>query len=172
MTLGRTQYDWLSRTLESTKAKYRFVFIHHLVGGLDSQCRGGSEAAPLYEWGGRNADGSDGFKQNRPGWPMPIHALLLTNHVNIVFHGHDHFYAKQDLDGLVYQEVPQPGNEGGGRVPRNAADYGYKSGTILGGSGYLGLAVTPQQAKVDFCRPDGTIAHSYFVVPVLPMRKP
>jgi hypothetical protein len=38
-----------------------------------------------YEWGGENADGSDGFKQNRPGWPAPIHRLLVQYKVNIVF---------------------------------------------------------------------------------------
>ena len=31
---------------------------------------------------------------------------------SIVFHGHDHLYARQDLDGIVYQEVPQPGTPG------------------------------------------------------------
>ena len=151
-SLGAEQYQWLKRTLEASLAKFKFVFIHHLVGGLDSQCRGGSEAAPLYEWGGRNADGSDGFKQNRPGWPMPIHALLLTNHVNIVFHGHDHFYAKQDLDSIVYQEVPQPGNPGNGRPPRSAAEYGYRSGTIMGGSGHLCVTVTPARTLVKYIR--------------------
>ncbi len=67
-TLGAEQYQWLKRTLEASQAKFKFVFIHHLVGGVDGQCRGGAEAAPLYEWGGRNADGTDGFRQNRPGW--------------------------------------------------------------------------------------------------------
>ena len=35
-------------------------------------------------------------------------SLLVANKVNIVFHGHDHLFVKQDLDGIVYQEVPQP----------------------------------------------------------------
>jgi hypothetical protein len=39
---------------------------------------------------------------------MPIHQLLVRNKVAAVFHGHDHLFAKQDLDGIVYQEVPQP----------------------------------------------------------------
>jgi hypothetical protein len=37
---------------------------------------------------------------------MPIHQLLLENHVTTVFHGHDHLFAKQELDGIIYQEVP------------------------------------------------------------------
>ena len=162
-TLGAEQYQWLKRTLEASKAKFKFVFIHHLVGGADNQCRGGSEAAPFYEWGGRNADGSDGFKQNRPGWPAPIHQLLVQNKVSIVFHGHDHFYAKQDLDGIVYQEVPQPGYPGNGRPPRSATEYGYVNGTILGSSGHLRVVVSANQAAVDYVRTGRSVAHSYSI---------
>jgi len=115
----------------------QFVFIHQLVGGADEQSRGGAEAVPYYEWGGKNAGGSDGFKQNRAGWPAPIHQLLIQNKVNIVFHGHDHFYAKQDMDGIVYQEVPQPGAPGNGMAPRSAAEDGYKNGVIMGSYGHL-----------------------------------
>ncbi len=160
-TLGAAQYQWLKRTLESSRAKFKFVFIHHLVGGADNQCRGGAEAAPLFEWGGRNPDGTEGFKQNRPGWPAPIHQLLAQNRVAIVFHGHDHFYARQDLDGIVYQEVPQPGDPHGST--RSAAEYGYKSGTMLGSSGHLRVVVSASQAKVDYIRPDRSVAHSYSI---------
>jgi Calcineurin-like phosphoesterase len=150
ITLGSEQYQWLQHTLEWSKAKFKFVFIHNLVGGLDRQGRGGAEVAPYYEWGGRNADGSDGFAQNRSGWLMPIHSLLAKHHVNIVFHGHDHLYARQDLDGMVYQEVPQPGDPRGGT--RSAAEYGYKHGVILGSSGYLRVTVTPDRVTVNYVR--------------------
>jgi predicted phosphodiesterase len=158
-TLGAEQYRWLKGTLEASRAKFKLVFIHHLVGGADEQSRGGVEAASLFEWGGKNADGTDGFKQNRPGWPTPIHQLLVQNHVAIVFHGHDHLYAKQDLDGIVYQEVPQPGDPKGST--RSAAEYGYKSGVILGSSGHLRVAISASQATVDYVRTDRSVAHSY-----------
>jgi len=148
-TLGQEQYQWLRRTLEDSRARLRFVFIHNLVGGADAQGRGGAEAAVFYEWGGHNADGSDGFAQNRPGWPSPIHQLLVQNKVSIVFHGHDHFFAKQDLDGVVYQEVPQPGMPGGGKVPRSAAEYGYVSGVMFGSPGYMRITVSPDKVTAD-----------------------
>jgi predicted phosphodiesterase len=154
-SLGETQYQWLKRTLEASKSKFKFVFLHHLVGGATPEGRGGSEAAPFYEWGGRNQDGSDGFKEHRPGWAMPIHELLVKNRVNIVFHGHDHIFAKQDLDGIVYQEVPQPGNpDKGGRdgVPRTAAEYGYVNGKILGSPGYMRITVSPEKVTADLVR--------------------
>jgi len=162
-TLGNNQYQWLKETLETSKAKFKFIFIHHLVGGADDQCRGGAEAAPLYEWGGKSPDGTDGFARNRPGWTAPIHQLLVRNKVSIVFHGHDHLYAKQDLDGIVYQEVPQPGAPGNGRAPRSAAEYGYKDGVILGSSGHLRLAVFPSQTKVEYIGADQAVVHAYVV---------
>jgi len=160
-TLGAEQYQWLKRTLEASKAKFKFVFIHHLVGGATPEGRGGSEAAPLFEWGGKNPDGTDVFKEKRPGWRMPIHQLLVQNHVNIVFHGHDHLYAKQDLDGIVYQEVPQPGDPKGST--RSAAEYGYKGGVILGSSGHMRVTVSASQATVDYVRTDRSAAHSYSI---------
>jgi len=149
-SLGAEQYQWLHRTLEASKVKFKLIFIHHLVGGTDDQGRGGAEAAPFFEWGGKNADGSDGFTRNRPGWPAPVHQVLVQSRVSIVFHGHDHLYAKQDLDGIVYQEVPQPGNQGNGRAPRYAAEYGYRDGVILGGSGHVRVAVSPDKLTVDY----------------------
>lgn len=173
-TLGQEQYQWLERVLTSSQARFKFVFIHHLVGGADEQCRGGSEAVPFFEWGGKNANGSDGFAENRPGWPAPIHELLKRHQVSIVFHGHDHLYAKQEADGIVYQEVPQPGTPGNNRVPRYAAEYGYQSGTILGGSGHLRVSVSPAKVLVEYVataipadettgRKNGAIADSYHV---------
>jgi hypothetical protein len=152
-TLGAEQYEWLKRTLEASRARFKFVFIHHLVGG--------AEVAPFFEWGGKNADGADGFRQNRPGWTAPIHQLLVQNRVKIVFHGHDHLYAKQDLDGIVYQEIPQPGAPQGST--RRAAEYGYKGGVILGGSGYIRVTVSAGQATVDYVRSDRSAAHSYSI---------
>ena len=151
-TLGMEQYQWLKNTLETSKSTYKFVFIHNLVGGADEQGRGGVSAAPLFEWGGNNPDGSDGFKQNRLGWPAPVHQLLVRNKVNIVFHGHDHLYAKQQLDGIIYQEVPQPGYPGTGKAPRAAADYGYVQGTIIGSSGHLRVSGRTAATMVEYLR--------------------
>jgi len=150
-TLGKAQYDWLAKTLESSKAKYRFVFIHHLVGGIGKDSRGGIEGASFYEWGGMNDDGTEGFSYKRPGWAVPIHDLLVKNHVNIVFHGHDHLFVKQDLDGIVYQEVPQPG------YPRydntqSAMEYGYTHGDLIASPGILRIRVDPDKAGVDYVR--------------------
>lgn len=152
LTLGATQYNWLQQTLASSTATYKFVFIHNLVGGLLGQMRGGIEAAPYFEWGGQNLDGSEGFSQMRPGWAMPIHQLLVKYGVTAVFHGHDHLYAHQELDGIVYQEVPQPSaiNESSGA--NLAASYNYTSGTILSSSGHMRVTVSPANVTVQYVR--------------------
>jgi predicted phosphodiesterase len=172
-TLGRQQYDWLESTLSKSKASLRFVFLHHLVGGIGRDARGGAEAAPLYEWGGHEPDGAAAFAVKRPGWPLPIHQLLLKHKVNIVFHGHDHLYVRQDLDGIVYQEVPQPGHARYDNT-RSAEEYGYKSGTVQGSSGHLRIQVQPGKALVEYvrsylpadensARTNGSVSHRYEV---------
>lgn len=172
-TLGAAQYRWLAKTLAESKSKLKFVFIHHPVGGKEQPIRGGVEAAGYNEWGGRNADGSDGFKAHRPGWEMPIHQLLVKNKVTAVFHGHDHMFAKEVLDGVVYQLVPQPAHVRTGG-PRNAREYGYTHGGVLGSPGYVRVAVEGGAAVVDYIlsvspreeagrRKNGSVAYSYRV---------
>ena len=150
-TLGAAQYQWLKKTLETSRAKWKFVFIHQLVGGLDKDGRGGIEAAKLYEWGGNNADGSYGFATKRSGWAMPIHQLLVQNKVTAVFHGHDHLFVKQELDGIIYQEVPQPSAARYDQVT-SAKEYGYVTGDVLPSSGHLRVTVLSSQVKVDYVR--------------------
>jgi hypothetical protein len=150
-TLGEAQYRWLKNTLENSDAKWKFVFIHQLVGGADKDGRGGTEVAKLYEWGGQNLDGAYEFDAQRPGWGMPIHQLLVANHVNAVFHGHDHLFVHQELDGIIYQECPQPGAAHADNT-NNATEYGYVNGDAIAGTGHIRVVVTPNQVTVDYVR--------------------
>ena len=151
LTLGKEQYDWLRKTLETSKAKWKFVFSHNLIGGLDMKgtMRGGIEAAKYLEWGGYNLDGTYGFDKARPGWGKPIHQLLVDNKVTIFFHGHDHTYAKQDLDGIVYQAGPQPSASDTDLGNRGQL-YHYDNGTVVGGTGYIRVRVSPTEVKADY----------------------
>ncbi len=162
-TLGREQYGWLKNTLEQSRSKFKFVFAHNLVGGLDldGRARGGIEGAPYFEWGGHNQDGTWGFNEKRPGWEMPIHHLLVKYNVTAFFHGHDHLYARQELDGVVYQEVPQPSS---GRMRNPSGQYAYTHGDILPGSGYMRFRVSPDGVKAEFIRTNAAmpeVAHTY-----------
>lgn len=172
-SLGREQYDWLARVLAQSTAKFKFLFLHHLVGGETAEGRGGAEASHFFEWGGKDIDGRETFAQHRPGWPMPIHALLVAHRVSAVFHGHDHLYAQQQRDGVIYQLVPQPGHSRFDNT-RSAEEYGYKSGVIAGASGILQVKVSPERVTVEYVRayPDssesvslrtGSVTHRYSI---------
>lgn len=166
ITLGDDQYKWLAKTLKESKAKYKFVFAHHVMG----TGRGGIEEASLYEWGGKDRRGVDMFKEKRPGWEMPIHELFVKTGVTIFFQGHDHIYAKQDLDGVVYQSTPNPADETSTAFNREA----YQSGTVLPNAGHLRVRVAREGVKVDYVRSflkadetatlkNGMVANSYTV---------
>jgi hypothetical protein len=146
-SLGRQQYDWLKNTLATSNARYKFVFAHHIRG----QGRGGINASRLFEWGGYNADGRTyGFDTFRPGWGKPIHEMFREYGVNIYFQGHDHLFAQEVRDNVVYQAVPM------------AADSTYEIGMLanadayvsntLPGTGHLRVSVDPACVKVDFVR--------------------
>ncbi|MFZ4522288.1 MAG: metallophosphoesterase [Bacteroidales bacterium] len=169
-TLGEDQYNWFKNVITSSNAKFKFVFCHQLVGGKGNDGRGGSEYAGFFENGGENADSTWGFEVHRPGWEKSIHALMVENHANIFFHGHDHCYAKQDKDGLVYQEVPQPSSKNITNI--TGTQYGYVEGVLMPSRGYLLVTVTDSTAKVDYVKTylpneatgghtNGEVAYSY-----------
>ena len=177
-TLGEAQYRWLARTLESSTARFKFLFIHHLAGGETPEGRGGAAVSHLFEWGGRELDGRNTFAQRRPGWPAPIHDLLVKHGASIVFHGHDHLYVREERDGIVYQEVPQPGHSRSDNT-RSAAEYGYSGGVLQGNSGILRVSVGPTNTLVEYVRAypaavkdtthkDGAVTHRYSLAPRTP----
>jgi hypothetical protein len=144
ITLGDAQYSWFRRTLERNKSKYKFVFAHHVLG----TGRGGVDESDLYEWGGRNKRGDLEFSRQRPGWELPIHQLMAKHGVTIFFHGHDHLFARQERDGIIYQEVPMPADQGYATYNEDR----YQSGIKLPNSGYLRVTVSPERVKVDYVR--------------------
>lgn len=149
-SLGQAQYQWLKQTLERSRSRFKFVFIHNLLCG-DPAARGGVEVAPFNEWGGMNRDGSEGFKERRPGWDLPVHQLLVRNHVAAVFKAHDNFYARQELDGILYLMVPQPSFAGNDRI-RDLQAYGYKQGVFLGNSGHVRVSVSAKGIGIEYIK--------------------
>jgi hypothetical protein len=164
-TLGDDQYAWLVKTLSTSDAPYKFVFSHHVLG----EGRGMVELAGLGEWGGHGRNGTDRFAAERPGWAMPVHDVFVKYGVTIFFQGHDHLYARQELDGVVYQEVPQPATTGD---PAN--EGAYTSGTVLPAPGTLRVRVGSTGVTVDYVRSavtfsgtpapeNGTVVTSYSI---------
>jgi uncharacterized protein (TIGR03437 family) len=144
ITHGDAQYQWLKQTLEQSKAKWKFVFAHHVMG----TGRGGIAIADQYEWGGKNGNGSWGFTTNRPQWAMPLHQLMAANHVTIFFQGHDHLFSREQLDGVVYQSLPNPADNTYTAFNADA----YPTGNVFPNSGFVRVTVSPSGVKVDYIR--------------------
>ena len=166
VTLGEAQYKWLSKTLLESKARWKFVFSHHVLG----TGRGGIECAGLYEWGGKNRRGDNEFAAKRPGWELPIHQLMVKAGVTIFFQGHDHLFARQELDGIVYQSCPNPADPTYTAFNRDA----YRNGDVLPNSGHLRVTVAAEKVRVQYVRsylpneateehPNGEVAFAYEV---------
>lgn len=205
ITLGDEQYKWLHATLTNSTAKFKFVFSHHVSGtgrgGVEvapyfewggQDRRGGGGGGRGMDRAGRNrpgaavnappeqpeaapARGLDRFFQMRPTWDRPIHHLMRDSGVTIFFQGHDHLYARQELDGVVYQTCPNPADPTFTAFNRDA----YRSGDIFPNSGHLRVSITggaEPTAKVEYVRAarpgdeaergqNGTIVHQYTVQP-------
>lgn len=167
ITHGDAQYEWLRRTLEGSRARWKFVFAHHVLG----TGRGGVEVADSFEWGGKDANGRWQFDSRRPGWSQTIHQLFVNNGVTIFFQGHDHLFARQELDGVVYQELPNPADNTYTAFNADA----YVTGDKLPNSGYVRVTVSPDTVAVAYIRmflpaderpPDrvsGSIAYQYTI---------
>lgn len=95
-TLGTAQFDWLEKTLEGATAKWRFIMIHHAVGGAAADAanaaygRGGGLAAYV-------------------GEQAKVHQLMLDHGVQIFFYGHDHVFTDMVVDDIHYS---MPGSAG------------------------------------------------------------
>ena len=128
-----------------------------------------------FEWGGYETNGTTwGFTANRPGWAMPIHQLMVKTGVNIFFQGHDHLYAKEEVDGIVYQEVPMPSDSTYIIGTRDNGDA--YTDLKIDASGHIRVTVSATNTTVDYVRAwlpadetaqhtNGEIAHSYTVEP-------
>jgi len=166
-SLGQTQFNWLKTTVQNSNASYKFVFAHHMVGGSDDYVRGGAEPAHLYEWGGGDDESPiTDFETERPitDWGSePIHQFFVANGVSAFFHGHDHQYAYEVREGVVYQSLPAAGFTGGGFGIYNNSPY---AEMVLDSSGHLRVTVSPTITTVDYVRSGGSGgSYSYTIEP-------
>ncbi len=164
--IGDEQYAWLKKTLETSDSKYIFVFAHHVMG----TGRGAVEVSYDYEWGGNDPAGKTTFAEQRPGWELPIHDLMVKHKVSIFFQGHDHIFVTQARDGLIYQSMPNPADNTFTMFNSEA----YKTGKKAANSGHVRVSVSASNAKVEYflaarskdtSRKNMALAHRYIVKP-------
>ena len=164
-SLGQEQFDWLKATLEGSDAKYKFVFSHQMtsdasLSGQEDYGHAGANHANLVEWGGYNEDGTTwGWDIERAGWGSEtVHDLLVNYGVGAFFHGHDHQYAYESRDGVVYQAVPAAGFDGDGFDMYTTGD-GYTI-QAMDNPGHLRVTVNPEETCVEYIQ-TGTTSSAY-----------
>jgi len=145
-TLGAAQFSWMEQTLSNSDHPFKFVCIHHAVGG-----NGATERETLYGRGGPRAAGT--------GEQKLVHEAMREFGVQIFFYGHDHVFVDEMVDDIHYA---LPGSCGAPwKFGRDVTGYG----RYWGDSGHARLTVRPDEATVGFVNQAGQILHEFMVRP-------
>ena len=145
-TLGDDQMLWLENTLENDSSKWKFIFIHHAVGG-----NGGNFADSAYGRGGGRAA--------NVGEQAVVHDLMLQHGVQIFFCGHDHVFYDMTVDGIHYT-VP---GSAGAPWKFSTMETGYPEGEYMEDSGHAKVTVGPDIVKVEFINLENEVIYFYTV---------
>ena len=145
-TLGSEQFAWMERVLTDSSHPFKFICIHHAVGG-----NAANETETLYGRGGGRAA--------EVGEQRLIHEMMQDLGVQIFFHGHDHVFVDQVVDGIHYS---MPGSCGAPwKFGRDITAYQRH----WADSGHARLSVRPERAAVAFVNQAGQVIHEYSVLP-------
>lgn len=135
-TLGEAQLDFLEQTLKDSTSIWKFLFIHHTVGGAaadevnSAYGRGGGQAAYV-------------------GEQAIVHQLMLDYGARIFFYGHDHVFTDIVVDDIHYC---LPGSAG---APWKFDDTTTAYTEYWSQSGHGRVDVSPQSVTVDFIAEGG-----------------
>ncbi len=141
-TLGEVQMAWFMETLAAATSKWRFIFIHHTVGGA-----AGSLADSNYGRGGGQAA--------TVGEQAIVHQLMRDYGVQIFFYGHDHVFTDMVVDDIHYT---LPGSAGAPWM-FDASDTGYTQFWME--SGWAWVQVKPETVHVQFVNLEGAAIYDY-----------
>jgi hypothetical protein len=145
-TLGVAQISWLERTLKASDHPFKFLCIHHTVGG-----NVGNTGDTLYGRGGARAA--------RVGEQGSVHQLMVDHGVQAFFYGHDHVFVDDVVDGIHYA---LPGSFG---APWHFGTQTTGYERFWNDSGHALLNVSPKAARVDYVNQAGSVFHSFTMAP-------
>ncbi len=141
-TLGDAQMEWLRTTLENSTSKWRFLLIHHPVGG-----NGGNDVDSAYGRGGGRAA--------HVGEQEVVHELMQEHGVQTMFYGHDHVFTDMVVDDIHYS---LPGSAGAIWL-FTEDETGYTE--YWANSGWARVDVTPDDVHVQFLDVTGEELYDY-----------
>lgn len=143
-TLGDDQLAWLERTLAAATARWRFLFIHHTVGGAAGDFN-------------NSAYGRGGGQAARVGEQAVVHDLMMRHGAQIFFYAHDHVFTDMVVDGIHYT---LPGSAGA-PWKFNQLETGYSQ--YWPDSGHARVDVSAARVKVDLVALGGAVLTSYSI---------
>ena len=141
-TLGQAQLDWLRQTLAASTAKWKFLLIHHPVGG-----NAGDDDNSAYGRGGGRAA--------HVGEQEMVHEMMQQYGVQVFFYGHDHVFTDMIVDNIHYT---LPGSAGAIWM-FTMAETGYD--TFWSDPGWARVDVTPDNVHVQFVPVGGGTLFDY-----------
>ncbi len=141
-TLGTEQMAWFEQTLAEASSRWRFVLIHHVVGGA-----GGTPANANY--------GRGGGLSACIGEQRQVHELMHQSGVQAFFFGHDHVFTDMVVDDIHYT---LPGSAGA-PWKFGTSETGYEQ--YWSDSGFARVRVSPSAVQVDFLAIGGEVLYSY-----------
>lgn len=134
-TLGEIQKQWLHKRLSTSRAKWKFLFLHHTVGG-----KAGDDLNSRYGRGGGRAAYT--------GEQALIHEWMKTYGVQALFYGHDHVFTDIPMEGIHYVCV----GSAGAPWKFTEEETGYR--TFWTPSGYTWVDVRETRVKISFIGTD------------------
>ncbi len=146
-TLGRSQKQWLYRQLSESDAQWKFIYIHHTVGG-----NAGDDLNSRYGRGGGRAA--------HVGEQDIIHEWMKKFNVSVFFYGHDHVFTDITVDRIHYTCVGSAG------APWKFAEKETGYDNFCNDSGYTWVDIFKDHCiisyiKPDSLRPEGTVLRRF-----------
>ncbi|MCH7814441.1 MAG: metallophosphoesterase [Planctomycetes bacterium] len=152
-TLGEPQLKWLERTLLASRARWKFVLAHHVVGGSAYAASG-----QIPHGRSDHVYGRGGARYARVGEQARITDLMRRSKAQFFLYGHDHVFAHQQAEGihfvccgrptvLSYPWWDSPGwrEAYGDPQARHPHDF-------FAAVGYTRLSVSPRQVRIEYIR--------------------
>jgi hypothetical protein len=147
-TLGADQLAWLENTLKHSTSKWKFICVHHTVGG-----NGGNVQESVYGRGGGRAA--------HVGEQAIVHQWMRDYGVQILFYGHDHVFYDMIVDGIHYT---LPGSAGAPEAWKFLTSAtGYPPFQFKTDSGHARVRVSSRNVEVEFVNENGNVIGQFEV---------
>jgi len=129
---GSAQLDWIENDLATSTKPWKFVYFHE----------------PGWSAGGGH--------ENLVAVQDYIHPLCLEYGVRVVFAGHNHYYARADVDGVQHVTT------GGGGAPIREPDPGYPFiVTTAAEHHFCKVEIDGEELRFEAVAPDGTVLDAF-----------